>query len=596
MSDSIDTGSEPTDGSSLPELAAAESRRRTSKTSEPGNGAESQDCGALPRLLSAPLPTVITWTVEGCLRQLFKEPTYLECPIWPPDAFAAVSYILELTGSYRVAVTSAWPPTNESLEDWSIRMHEIGVNWLASRRPPSEVMDWWNEIIQNKHVELTAITERVEDHRRLIVALLQISAVADECFSGINMPGSTDFNMTDKESFALRASTSLKSSNNWGDKVEPSVMKVIPKVQTPQVGFNLRSLSHNIATWRNPEVAPKWMTLPGLNKSSKTLNLLLMPWPYTISPVRFSQAGKPCITMPDTFQFFHYEPEQVDPAALANKVSSLIESSKATLPTIDAVVFPELALSEQSFEHLARYLAQKEIILIAGVSKAGENGAPGTNSARISFPFPAGSPEPYAPSEQFKHHRWRIDRNQIVQYGLGGALGTDCMWWEHIELSCREVYFFQLDYWLTASVLICEDLARQDPVSTLVRAVGPNLVIALLLDGPQCKGRWPDRYASVLADDPGSSVLTFTSIGMANQSRPKSMWNQPLEKCNTIGLWRDSVEGTNEISLEDDSAAVAITLNAVTEKQFTADGREAEYPRHALILSGVHQLKGSRTL
>ena len=58
----------------------------------------------------------------------------------------------------------------------------------------------------------------------------------------------------------------------------------------------------------------------------------------------------------------------------------------------------------------------------------------------------------------------------------------------------------------TLSVLICEDLARYDPVLTVMNAIGPNLVIALLMDGPQLERRWCGRYATALADDPGSSV------------------------------------------------------------------------------------------
>jgi hypothetical protein len=46
------------------------------------------------------------------------------------------------------------------------------------------------------------------------------------------------------------------------------------------------------------------------------------------------------------------------------------------------------------------------------------------------------------------------------------------------------------------------------------------LLIALLMDGPQLKSRWSGRYAGVLAEDPGSSVLTLTSLGMALRSRP----------------------------------------------------------------------------
>jgi hypothetical protein len=69
-------------------------------------------------------------------------------------------------------------------------------------------------------------------------------------------------------------------------------------------------------------------------------------------------------------------------------------------------------------------------------------------------------------------------------------------------------------------VLICEDLARQDPAAELVRAVGPNLLVALLMDGPQLANRWPARYAAVLAEDPGTSILTLTSLGMVERSRP----------------------------------------------------------------------------
>ena len=49
----------------------------------------------------------------------------------------------------------------------------------------------------------------------------------------------------------------------------------------------------------------------------------------------------------------------------------------------------------------------------------------------------------------------------------------------------------------------------------MLRAVGPNLIIALLADGPQIASRWPGRYAAAFADDPGSSVLTLTSAGMS---------------------------------------------------------------------------------
>jgi hypothetical protein len=73
---------------------------------------------------------------------------------------------------------------------------------------------------------------------------------------------------------------------------------------------------------------------------------------------------------------------------------------------------------------------------------------------------------------------------------------------------------------LTSVSLVCEDLAQNDDVAALIRSVGPTIVLTVLLDGPQLTSRWAARYASVLADDPGSAVLTLTSFGMARRSRP----------------------------------------------------------------------------
>ena len=75
--------------------------------------------------------------------------------------------------------------------------------------------------------------------------------------------------------------------------------------------------------------------------------------------------------------------------------------------------------------------------------------------------------------------------------------------------------------------LVCEDLAQIDDVADVLRSVGPMVLIIPLLDGPQLSSRWAARYASVLADDPGSTVLTLTSYGMARRSRPPGKPRRP---------------------------------------------------------------------
>jgi hypothetical protein len=141
--------------------------------------------------------------------------------------------------------------------------------------------------------------------------------------------------------------------------------------------------------------------------------------------------------------------------------------------------------------------------------------------------------------------------------------------------------------WLSVAVLICEDLARQDPAAELVRAVGPNLVLALLMDAPQLPSRWPARYATVLADDPGSSVLTLTSLGMAALSRPP---NVPLRP-RLIALWKDAKSAAPvEIELPPGAAGCVLSLTVQWDEEWTADGRGDNRTTGYVILAGTHPI------
>jgi hypothetical protein len=141
---------------------------------------------------------------------------------------------------------------------------------------------------------------------------------------------------------------------------------------------------------------------------------------------------------------------------------------------------------------------------------------------------------------------------------------------------------------MVMTVLICEDLARPDPVGELVRAVGPNLVIALLMDGPQIKGRWPERYAMALADDPGCSVLSLTSLGMSQLSRPC----QGANRSRIIALWKDRTGPSTEIELPQGYGGVVVSLSLQDEEEWTADGRRDYHAAVVPTLSGIHCVKG----
>jgi hypothetical protein len=168
---------------------------------------------------------------------------------------------------------------------------------------------------------------------------------------------------------------------------------------------------------------------------------------------------------------------------------------------------------------------------------------------------------------QSKHHRWSLDRSQILQYHLGGVMHPDVAWWEAIEEPPLGLEFIEVAE-LTLVSLVCEDLAQNDDVAALMRSVGPTAALIGLLDGPQLSSRWAARYASVLADDPGSAVLTLTSSGMAKRSRPHGRDPSPV-----IALWKGPAGGVREIPLEGGAHAVVLSVAMSRATRRSADGR-----------------------
>jgi hypothetical protein len=209
---------------------------------------------------------------------------------------------------------------------------------------------------------------------------------------------------------------------------------------------------------------------------------------------------------------------------------------------------------------------------------------PTSNRIALDLPLYHSPATGFIPVRQSKHHRWCLDKSQIVQYGLGAALDPMRAWWEHTTVEPRTIAFVAMRRRLTMAALICEDLVRRDPVDDVLRSVGPNLVVALLMDGPQLATRWPARYATVLADDPGSSVLTLTNLGMAALCRPPGKLVS-----RSIGLWKDArTHEPIELLLPDQCGGLVLSLAIEQHEEWSADGRtdggRSGYP----ILAGVH--------
>jgi hypothetical protein len=202
--------------------------------------------------------------------------------------------------------------------------------------------------------------------------------------------------------------------------------------------------------------------------------------------------------------------------------------------------------------------------------------------------LPTSTGEQWFHIRQNKHHPWSLDEGQILQYHLGGALHPHIRWWESMEVPRRTVNFVEHGDEITIVSLVCEDLAQIDNVADVIRSVGPTAVITPLLDGPQLNSRWAARYASVLADDPGSAVLTLTSFGMVQRSRPHGRDSLPV-----IALWKDPVRGLREIPLETGAQGVLLTICADRTTRRSADGRRPLDNATDLLQVAVHQVRAS---
>lgn len=384
--------------------------------------------------------------------------------------------------------------------------------------------------------------------------------------------------------------------------------RVLPKRHTPSIGITLRSLTNNLAYHRS-SVDVKWVVtdkgrsnaftdrLADHKSRNRTFSILLLPWPRKINTLDFKAVEEPDkkLGLHDRLGLFHYKPEDdwLDPKELRQTLAS----AKREVGNIDMVILPECALRHKDIETLEAEIGSGTYgvsAYVAGVRGGADDEIFTDNmvffkmgyadrKGQMRYESPGGDDPD---EQQHKHHRWKIDRFQVENYSLGYVLSPNVKWWESIRIRPRKVTFINVGNELTICPLICEDLARQDPIADLIRTVGPSLVITILMDGPQTKERWSARYASVLSEDPGSAVITLTSAGMVDR------WRRP--KFNTpryVALWNDGQGSEREIELEEDSAGVLLSLSVFGVPERSADGRMESYPTNRVILGGVHQVR-----
>lgn len=525
-----------------------------------------------------------------------------ECPAWPPDVFAVAATFAEISGCYSAAAYSGGSAGGLFGPDYRRRVRSAGKKWRESVfPPPSRARQLWRELLSHGDRE---IGEGGIGARRWRNAAMELLAIADEASAGIGFIG--EARRTPFSTAVVAAHYEFVRSSGRRSLLIPNPMVslcarvpvteacVHPKTRTAQVGCTLRSLSHHLSLlppigtvecrWHLYDVHP-----------AGDLRLLIVPYPYRIDEDAFV-AGT--VIQDDRSRSRHFRLRQTwlpgggsdsQARAIARFLRELVGQVPREEGPVHGIVLPEAALPDRVARLVARELAgvpRLEMFVTGVIADERRAGGLPSNRAYTSLFHEGQLFEWY----QSKHHRWRLEGGQVQRYGLGRLDGPARFWWEEIDITRRKMNFTIFRPGASVAVLVCEDLARHDPVQPAVQAIGPSLVIALLLDGPQVMARWPGQYATVLSDDPGSSVLTVTSLGMVRRSvrpdagrpMPVALWKQP---------WRELGGDAKELALTQGGHALLLKLDTVSEQNWTLDGRSDHGNTIGLGYVGVREVR-----
>lgn len=511
----------------------------------------------------------------------------VNAPEWPPDLFAFAALCAEELGVYaEYAFNAGWDEAAYAFDEAHLaEVEELATFWNTNLFTPQAIHEAWNRVMSARDYR--------RDWRRDIMLML---AVADEACSGVGFQPPSDTlgayshivfqGLAEQQQGLDSGLPYVPGSLCW--QVPPSVACVQPKTNTPSVGCTLRSASNHLALLPPSSlVATSWLYAAPADNPSLHFNTLLIPFPYRLEGGDFRPVENP---FDPQNSFFGTDQPWLDRSALDVNatvafLSAMIAEAERESGAVHAVVLPELALKGETIEEVAAALGAQHVgleLFIAGILDRDAEGRERNCAYTVRY-FGGEMAHRW---RQPKHHRWKLDQGQIKRYSFGYALDPERDWWEGIDVSNRSCAFSVIRPGTTIATLVCEDLARFDPVMPVINAIGPTLLVGLLMDGPQWESRWPGRYATVLAEDPGCSVLTVTSLGMIRRSTPPGK-SPPCE----IALWKEPGAAAESLTLPAGHHGLLLALTLSPDPRQTLDRRQDRAGGARLKLSGVQGVR-----
>lgn len=328
-----------------------------------------------------------------------------------------------------------------------------------------------------------------------------------------------------------------KSVKSICSRASEDIFCVQPKSRTPSVGCTIRSLSQNLSLLPAAgEMESAWYKPPSnkVKQNDVPFNVLFIPYPYNIERGDFTIKGDAQYWrwFEVTQSWLPQNPPQLD--SFIEFIDRLIKKASNDGTKIDAIIFPEYALKWPIYKKLIEHISSKIQEEWRGEDKTGK----GTIYESIEYVISGSSSNclkqhgNFVLTTQFikaenekgqnklllrshsrcKHHRWQINDHQIYAYDLHHDYSVESKnepyplqdeptnedkperagrkiyrqaYWEKCTIPNRKIQTYLFRDKSVLTTLICEDLARAEPVHKYVRALGPNIVFVLLMDGCQ---------------------------------------------------------------------------------------------------------------
>lgn len=537
-------------------------------------------------------------------------------PVFPPDLFAVTGYLCQVGGVVSYFEPSLYRVPEGDYHFTLSRKDRDAVDIAARRwrkrsegkKPENElpclVRFLWEKLIGFWNEPLTPgsyMDNSTGEPAQWWKYALMLHMIADIACNRVLRDKIKKYGKSSFENWILAHYDLLELEANERNKefrppaslthmIDTAVVCVLPKMRVPPVGATLRNASRNLALLPGRgEVRCHWYNI-GKNdvpsEDDETLDVLLIPEPRSIQACSFEaedNGDEPRAKLHHNkwnWENFHLRQDWIGSSKaryqFVENCKKLLIKAREETRRVNAVILPEYAVDYNLFDLLCGKLKKIEPnleFMIAG-SSSNCHGEEGKHVVTRLW-HDQDKPDSYSTKSRRKHHRWRMDRGQIENYGLSAVLNPKVPnWWETTPLGRRELHFYRFRKASAFSVLICEELARSDPCHGILRSVAPNLIFALLLDGPQIKQRWPAQYASNLADDPGSSVLTFTSYGLIDRSNRQGKFG--TNHC--IAMWKDDGGNFVEIPMPSGSGPRGVLLSLWPEhtRDITITGKRSE--------------------